>query len=106
MVDVTKGVKNGGIFFINTQKSKNEVMMDLNLKPNQNEVYTIDATKIALDILGVPIVNTVMLGAFAGVTKEISLEALKKATQDRLKGEIGRKNIIAIEAAYNEVTRC
>lgn len=36
------------------------------------EVHTIDATGIALETLGVPIVNTVMLGAFAKVTEEVS----------------------------------
>ena len=98
IVDVTKGLKDSGAIIVNTEKSPEE--LDLNTKA---KVYTIDATKFALDILGRPIVNTVMLGAFAGITKEFSLESLVKAVRKRLPAKIAEKNVKAVETAYELV---
>jgi len=98
VVDVTKGLKDSGAIIVNTEKSPEE--LDLNTKA---KVYTIDATKIALDVLGRPIVNTVMLGAFAGITKEFSLESLVKAVRKRLPAKIAEMNVKAVETAYELV---
>ena len=65
-VDVTSGLKKGGKILINTLK-------DIELEGY--DVKTIDATGIALDVLGVPIVNTVLCGAFAGITGEVTIES-------------------------------
>jgi len=40
--------------------------------------YTIDAIGIALEVLGRPIVNTIMLGALAGATGEVTIESIIK----------------------------
>ncbi|HOV52370.1 MAG TPA: 2-oxoacid:acceptor oxidoreductase family protein, partial [Methanothrix sp.] len=68
------------------------------------DVVTIDATKIAMEILGRPIVNTTMLGAFCGASKEVGLESLNLAISERFKGELGRKNLLAIKTAYERVS--
>lgn len=95
IVDVTRGLKDDGAIIVNTEKSPEE--LNLNTKAR---VYTIDATKIALEILKRPIVNTVMLGAFAGITKEFSLESLVKAVRKRLPPKIAEVNVKAVETAY------
>ena len=59
-----------------------------------------DATKVAMDIIGVPIVNTVLLGAFAGATGEINVESIKHAIMARFPGRVGEKNANAIQKAY------
>ena len=94
-VDVLSGLKEGGKVIINT---KNNVDFTEDV-----ESFSIDATGIALDILGVPIVNTVMLGAFAGVTGEVSLDAIIKITKETFPGKIGEKNAVASEKAYSEI---
>jgi pyruvate ferredoxin oxidoreductase gamma subunit len=68
------------------------------------EVVTIDATKIAMEVLGRPIANTTMLGAFCGATKEVGLESLNAAISERFKGELGRKNLLAIKTAFERVS--
>lgn len=99
VVDVASGLKADGKIIINTDKPKE------NLKLNTKaEIITIDATKIAMEILGRPIVNTTMLGAFCGATKEVSLESLNKAISERFKGELGKKNLAAIKTAYEGVS--
>ena len=61
---------------------------------------TVDATKVAMDVMGIPIVNTVLLGAFAGATGEINVESIQKAIRARFSGKIGEKNAKAIQKAY------
>ncbi|MCS3900534.1 pyruvate ferredoxin oxidoreductase subunit gamma [Methanococcus voltae] len=93
-IDVTSGLQKGGLILINTLK-------DIDL--NGYDVKTIDATGISLDVLGVPIVNTTMVGAFAGLTNQVSLESLKKAIKETFPGKLGEKNAAAAEKAYNSV---
>ncbi len=63
--------------------------------------YNIDAIPIALKFFTRPIVNTVMLGAFAKATKLITLESLKIAIKEKFSDSLAEKNIKAIEAAYS-----
>ncbi|XRP97005.1 pyruvate ferredoxin oxidoreductase subunit gamma [Methanocaldococcus sp. 16A] len=95
-VNVVEGLKENGAVVINTVKDD----LDLGFK-----TYTIDATGIALDVLGIPIVNTAMVGAFAGATKLVTLESVKKAILDTFKGKLGEKNAKAAEVAYNEMLK-
>ncbi len=99
VVDVASGLKADGKIIINTDRPKE----NLKLK-TEAQVVTIDATKIAMEVLGRPIVNTTMLGAFCGATKEVGLESLNKAISERFKGELGRKNLAAIKTAYERVS--
>ena len=98
-VDVSHGCNEKTLVIINTSQTKDKIGLDL---PKEN-IFAIDATKIALEEIGKNLMNTVILGAFAGATKLVSLESLKKAVQQKFadKGEaIVNKNIKAIERAY------
>ena len=97
-VDVLQGVKQDGTVLVNSDRSPSE--LKLNTKSN---VRTIDGTKIALEELGRPIMNTTLLGAFAGATKEIRLESIEKSVLDRFPGDIGTKNVNAVRRAYEEM---
>jgi len=94
-VDVFLGLKKNGLVIINTEKQPSE----LKLKDVKN-VKTVPATKIAIEILGRPIPNTVLLGAFAGLTGLVSMDGIKKAIKERFKAEVVEKNILAAEKAY------
>jgi 2-oxoacid:acceptor oxidoreductase gamma subunit (pyruvate/2-ketoisovalerate family) len=97
-IDVTKGSTKKTKVIINTAKSKDEFKINL----PKNNIYTIDATKIALNIIGKNIVNTVILGAFAKATGLITLKSLEEAITEKFSGreELIDKNIKAIEQAY------
>jgi len=75
--DVTNGLKPKGTIVINTTKSADE----LGIK--NYEVFTVDATSIAMNIFRKPIVNTAILGAFAAATKLVSLDSINKAIEER-----------------------
>ncbi|NOZ82447.1 MAG: pyruvate ferredoxin oxidoreductase subunit gamma [Euryarchaeota archaeon] len=96
VIDVAAGLKSTGKALINTEKSE----IKLN---TEAEVHTINATRIALDVLGVPIVNTAMIGAFAALTGEVSLESVIKAVRRRFPEKLAERNVRAVEVAYEEM---
>lgn len=81
-VDVTKGLKKKSIIIVNSQKK---------IKIKNFKTHTIDATGLALKILGKPIINTALLGAFSKITKIISLKSLEKAIEEYFQN---KKNLI------------
>ncbi|HJH32212.1 MAG TPA: pyruvate ferredoxin oxidoreductase subunit gamma [Methanosarcinaceae archaeon] len=95
IVDVASGVKDEGIILINTEFAPETFKLDTKAK-----IITIDATRIALDVIGRPIVNTVLIGAFAGATGEIDPESIQNAVKERFPGKVGEKNAEAIQRAY------
>jgi len=97
-VDVFSGMKKGGIILINTSGD-----LDANI-PEGVRFIPIDATRLALEILGVPITNTTLMGAFAAASGEISLEALEEAVRERFSGSLADKNVAASRAAFNLIT--
>ena len=96
--DIIAGADKKTIAIINTAKNKT----DLKINIPQANIYTIDATKIALEIIGKNIVNTVILGVFAKITGLIDLPSLRQAIQKKFSGrqDLIDKNIKAIEQAY------
>jgi 2-oxoacid:acceptor oxidoreductase gamma subunit (pyruvate/2-ketoisovalerate family) len=78
-VDVASGLNDGGILIINSDFDPEAFKLD-----TQAKIMTVNATKIALDIIGMPIVNTVLLGAFAGAAGEIRLESITGAVREGL----------------------
>ncbi len=96
-VDVFQGVKDAGIVIINTEKPISCSV------PEGVKVITLDATSIALEVLGLPITNTTLMGAFAAATGQIKLSALEKALDGRFSGELAIKNKETARKAYNLV---
>ncbi len=98
-VDVLSGLKDSGTVLINSEQSPAELGLKTAAK-----VVSVPATQIAMEELGRPIMNTVLLGAFAGVSGAISFEAIERSIKHRFKGELGEKNIKAARRAY-ELTK-
>ena len=69
---------------------------------NKVKVYTVNASRIALDILGRPIYNTAMLGALAKAVPLVTLESVERVVKERFQGIVGEKNVAVIEKAYEE----
>jgi pyruvate ferredoxin oxidoreductase gamma subunit len=99
LVDVTVGLKDGGLLLVNTDNGKK-------LKDPKFEKFRIarvNVTDIALSLglvlSGNPILNTPILGALAnlGVVK---LDSAIKAIKDTFDDE---RNVMAAEAAYEKV---
>jgi len=100
VINAARGCDKKTLAVINTAEKTENLKIDL---PSKN-IFTADATKIALDILGKNIANTTILGALAGKTGIITLESLEKAIKQKFadKGKnIINKNIKAVKKAYN-----
>jgi pyruvate ferredoxin oxidoreductase gamma subunit len=68
----------------------------------EQNIYSYDATSLALKVLGKDIVNTAMLGVFAKATGLVSLESVQKAIDDVFKGKAGELNKDLVRKAYDE----
>jgi pyruvate ferredoxin oxidoreductase gamma subunit len=66
---------------------------------------TISAEELARRILGRPIINTALLGTFAGFSKALSLESVLSAVRSKFPGELGEKNARVVEESYRQVLK-
>ena len=98
-VNVTEGLKENGWVIINSPLKPDKFEI-----PAKFKVITADATSIALKYrLGSkasPIVNTAMLGIFAGITKYIGVDAVVEAVKEIAPVKV-EENIEAAKEGYN-----
>jgi pyruvate ferredoxin oxidoreductase gamma subunit len=97
IVNITSGLKEDGMLVVNT-RSAEDMAPEIRKKW---PVAFIDATSIARELLGVPIVNTTMLGALVKVTGIVELESLFGPLQRRF-GRLAQKNTNAMQKAFDE----
>jgi len=97
-VDVTSGLRENGKVIINSRKSPNELKSEFGYKW---PVAAVNATKIAREMIGLPITNTAMIGALLRVTEIVNMDFLVEQLQERF-GLRAKANIEAMKRAYNE----
>jgi len=95
--DVVSRLKKDGTAVVNTKKSHDEMKSEIGVE----RLATIDALSMAKEILGLPIVNTTMLGALIKATEVVTLESLEDPLKERF-GKVAAKNIEAMRKAYEE----
>jgi pyruvate ferredoxin oxidoreductase gamma subunit len=93
-VPVLDGIKPDGLILVNAEKAPE----DLNIKTTAR-VETIPATEIALEIIGRPIPNAIMIGAFCSITGLVSIGAVQEAIMEKFPGRVGENNVAALERA-------
>ncbi|MFC1864582.1 2-oxoacid:acceptor oxidoreductase family protein [Chloroflexota bacterium] len=98
LVNVTSGLNEKGTLIINTKRLLQDIESEFGTKWR---LATVDATKIARELLGVPIVNTTMLGALIKVTGVVKLESLFEPLRHRF-GRLAERNINAMKKAFDE----
>lgn len=99
--NLTAGLKPDGSVIINTSSTAEKVREEKIV--TQGKIYPIDATSIAMNIIGSLILNTVILGAFSAATGEVKLKSLFEAVENRFSKVVAEKNNKAMEEAYNVV---
>lgn len=92
------GLKPIGTMILNSKGSIKE-------KPHKNlrHMGVVDAEKIALEEIGIPSPNTVMLGTFAAATGWIELGHIVSSLRQYFSGDILKRNIRCAERGFNEV---
>ena len=74
-------------------------------KVNGVDIYALFAEKIAMEIIGKPFANTVLVGAFAKVSGSVKLESVLKAVGEKFqdKPQVLQKNLDAVRKGYESV---
>lgn len=98
LVDVERGLKKDGIIIANHKLKSDVVKTEMGFN---HKTVTIDATKIAMEVLGRPIINTTMIGSFVKLTGAVQLESLFEPLKERF-GRIAESNIMAMKRAFDE----
>ena len=93
--DVFSGLKDGGVALVNEKEG-----IPMPSIENAN-VYSVPANEIAMEIIGRPLGNTSLLGAFAAAG-EIELEHLEAAILKQFEGKagVGEKNVQAARRGF------
>jgi pyruvate ferredoxin oxidoreductase gamma subunit len=105
-VDLFAGLSPEGYLLVNTSRSLEELgLAELADRLDVRRVATVPATELARERLGRPLPNAALLGGFAALTGQVSLDAVLRAIRDRFPGEVGEGNARAAEAAHDHVTR-
>lgn len=100
IVNVEAGLKEGGIVILNTTKKVDQIRRETGLKAR---LATVDAAKIAMETMRVPITNTTMLGALVKAAGVVDMQALDTPIKVRF-GPIAEKNMRACARAFEETT--
>ena len=106
-VDVTAGLKKEGAIIVNTAKSKEEIMPQLN--GYEGRVVTIDARTISEEALGKYFPNSPMLAAVVATTGVMSKETFLQEMRASYKHKFAKKpevidgNMKALEMAFAAV---
>lgn len=98
IINVTSGLKDGGMVVVNTRKDAEQIRKEFGIKQS---IATVNATKIAQEILGVPITNTTMVGAVIKATGVVKLDSLVEPLKQRF-GRLAERNLEAMKRAYEE----
>ena len=105
-INTAEGAKENTIFLVNTSKDPKEIKGKLQAGQNQ-KVYSVDATKIAIECFGRAMPNSPMLGAVCKITGLITLEHLledvKKSFGKKFSQKIIDGNLEATKRGYEEV---
>jgi 2-oxoacid:acceptor oxidoreductase gamma subunit (pyruvate/2-ketoisovalerate family) len=94
---VYAGLKPQGILVANTTQY-------LKRKPDENVkvIGIVNATRVALEELGMTAVSTCMIGAFAATTNWVKLDSILSILPDYFKGKLLEKNMRCIERGFKE----
>lgn len=93
---VFDGLNENSFFILNTRAENIEGLVK---NENVRSVAYLDATDMAIKLLGRPITNTIMLGAFIKATGWVDKECLEQVVEEFF----GAKNVAAFRCGYDQV---
>jgi len=103
VMSVTKvdaGLKDDGVLIINSAHPVEQIRKQFGFK---QKIALVDALNIALEILRVPITNTVMMGALAKVMGVATPDQVKEPLMERFGPTLAPRNQEAFQRAFENV---
>jgi pyruvate ferredoxin oxidoreductase gamma subunit len=103
-VDLFKGLAPDGYVLVNSTRSFEGLgIADFMREFAPERCCTVPATELALKSVGRPLPNAALLGGFAAITGEVSIDAVCAAIRGKFPGKVGEANVIAARAAFDAV---
>jgi 2-oxoacid:acceptor oxidoreductase gamma subunit (pyruvate/2-ketoisovalerate family) len=99
---VAEGLKPLSKVIVNTTESPAAVKKKIGV---ENETWVVDATGMAMRILGLNITNTAVLGAVVKASGIVKLESVLTVVKERFQGKVRDQNLEVIESAYKEAVK-
>jgi pyruvate ferredoxin oxidoreductase gamma subunit len=100
VVNPSEGLKEDGTLVLNTAMSPDEVRAKYGFI--DGKVVTVDATSIAMEILGRPFYNMPTMAAAVKASGVVKIETVIEEVQERYPGKVGDLNKAAMERAVEE----
>ncbi len=104
--NVLGGLVENGRLVVNTEKTPSELRSELS-PSGKCFIHTVNATGIALETLGRPVMNVPMLGALVKASGIVDVEVLKEKIKEHFTGKLApsavEANLKGIERAAGEV---
>jgi 2-oxoacid:acceptor oxidoreductase gamma subunit (pyruvate/2-ketoisovalerate family) len=100
VVNVAEGLKDDGTLVINTDKGPEAIREKFGVKGGK--VVTVDASTIAMEVMGRPFYNMPTMAAAVKATGIVAVETVTNEVLERYPGKVGDLNKVAIERAVKE----
>ncbi len=98
MAGIFDGLKEDGILLVNSSMTVEALAWI-----KHSRIYTINATDMAHEIFGRPIINTILFGALIGATDLFPLETAMEIISEEFPGKRGKPNIEAVSRGYRVI---
>ena len=103
-VDVFSGFPAAGYLLINTARDTTLLGLgDFVRGRDPRRIATVNATEIAIAHVGRPLPNAALLGAFAALTGQVSIDSVVAAIRETFGGKVAEGNANAAKEAYEAV---
>ena len=99
---VAEGLKPSSKVVVNTTETPAAVKKKLGV---DNETWVVDATGMAMRIMGINITNTAVLGAVVKASGAVKLDSVLAVVKERFQGKVKDQNLEVVEAAYKEAIK-
>jgi 2-oxoacid:acceptor oxidoreductase gamma subunit (pyruvate/2-ketoisovalerate family) len=100
VVNPAEGLKSEGTLVLNTESDPKAIRAKFGFKGGK--VVTIDASTIAMEVMGRPFYNMPTMAAAVKATGVVAVETVIKEVLERYPGKVGDLNKVAIERAVTE----
>ena len=100
VVNPTEGLKKEGTLVLNTSKDPKGIRQKYGFKGGK--VVTVDASTIAMEVLGRPFYNMPTMAAAVSATGVVAIDTVIREVLTRYPGKVGNLNKAAIERAVKE----
>ena len=101
-VDVFQGLKADGYILINSTRTFEELGIAkfvADFPPDR--VRDLEATELAMKHVNRPVPNAALLGGFAAISRQLSMESVEQAIRKKFSGAVGDANVAAAREAYD-----